>query len=67
MRIQTNIKVMNNVDTGYDTLWVDTTCQSSISLHIPVDKDTNKVIELNRAELHEFLIRTQPMAKGEAS
>jgi len=67
MRIQTNIKVMNNADTGYDALLVNTECQSSISLCIPVDKNTFKVIELNRAELYEFLLRTQPMAKGEAS
>jgi len=56
---------MNNVDTGYDTLWVDTTCHSVLTMHIPLDKDTFKVIELNRAELTEFLWRTRPLEEQE--
>ncbi len=59
MKIQTVIRVMNNVEYGHDVIEATTTCQSTLSLHIPVDKDTNKVIELNRADLREFLARTK--------
>ena len=66
MIMQANIKVMNNVDMGFDALWVDkNTCHNTITLHIPqpddhpLGKGTFKVIELNASELLEFMVRTQ--------
>lgn len=58
MQISAKIKVMNNVDAHVDDVVVTTTGYS-IAIVVP-RAVKSEVIELNRAELHEFIIRTQP-------
>ena len=60
MNIQTQLKVHNNVTTGFDSITATTTCVGTIDLHIPIDKDTMKVIEVDRIQIREFLARTSP-------
>lgn len=61
MKIQTQIRIMNNVSFGQNVVKAETNCLSSIDLTIPVPCNKDIVtIELNRKDLIEFLLRTQP-------
>jgi hypothetical protein len=59
MTISANIAVGNNVALGYDSLLVSTSCMGFVTLYIQQPSGVLE-IELDRRQLHEFMIRTQP-------
>ena len=61
MKIKANIKVMNNVTFSQDVIFETETNSGSIEMRV-----LDKVIELSRSELSEFLIRTEPIIQGDS-
>ncbi len=65
MEIRAKIPVMNNVSLGIDYVEASTSCRGSVSLFIEGLKDVPKFeIELDRAQLREFLLRTAPIVES---
>ena len=62
MKIKASIKVMNNVTFSEDVTLETETANGSIEMRV-----LNKVIELSRADLCEFLARTEPLAFSKQS
>ena len=61
MKLSAQIKVMNNSTLPFDHVEVSTFCMSSLDITFPSWKGHAPfTVELNRRQLIEFLLRTQP-------
>jgi hypothetical protein len=60
VNIESKITVGNNVELGFDSIRVTTSCVGFVHVFIPQKEGNSISIELKRTELIEFLLRTQP-------